>query len=288
MVRNRSFQDFERTGWNEVATSYADSIGRVTAGVARALLDAANVVPGSAVLDVATGPGWVAAAAVERGASAVGVDIAQAMVDEARRRHPDMEFRVGSAEELPVGAETFDAVVSAFGMPHFADHEAFAAEAWRVLRPRGRLAFASWYPPARNPFFAVVLGAIARHGSLDVDLPDGVDMFQWADTASCQDLLSGAGFGPLVRHDVNLVWDDDDGPTAMMNFLDNGGVRSRALFKAQTRKAKLAIAEDIAASLTTYESDGTWSIPLSAFVVAAPKIDAHTAVTSTSPAAATP
>lgn len=287
MVRNQSFQDFERNGWEEVASSYADSIGRVTADVAGPLLDAANVVPGSTVLDVATGPGWVAAAALQRGTSVVGVDIARAMVVEAGRRHPDVDFRQGSAEDLPVGAETFDAVVSAFGMPHFADHEAFAAEAWRVLRPHGRLAFASWHRPERNPFFGIVLGAIARHGSLDVNLPDGVDMFHWADTTACQELLTRAGFGPAVRHDVNLVWIDDDGPTTMMDFLDNGGVRSRALFKAQTSKAKLAIADDIADSLTAYESGGTWSIPLTAFIVAAPKIHAHNTVIPTDPAAAT-
>lgn len=280
MVRNQPFQDFERRGWEEVARSYADSIGRVTADVAGVLLDAANVVRGSAVLDVATGPGWVAAEAVERGASAVGVDIAQAMVDEARLRHPTIEIRRGSPETLPVGAETFDAVVSAFGMPHFADHEAFAAEAWRALRPAGRLAFASWYPPARNPFFDIALGAIARHGSLDVDLPDGVDMFHWANAESCQDLLTGAGFGPAVRHDVSLVWLDDDGPLAMMDFLRNGGVRARALFKAPTPEAKSAIADDIAASLTGYETDGTWSIPLNAFVVAAEKTTLPHAPTS--------
>ena len=271
-MRNQAFQEFERTGWEEVASSYAGSIGRVTAGVAGPLLDAAGVERGSVVLDVATGPGWVAAAAVERGASALGVDIAQAMVDEASRRHPYVEFRLGSAEELPVDSGTVDTVVSAFGMPHFADHHAFAAEAFRVLRPGGRLAFSSWLPPARNPFFDVVLGAIARQGSLDVGLPAGVDMFHWAADEACDDLLTGAGFGPATRELVELVWTDEDGPAAMLDFLERGGVRSRALFLAQTAEAKSAIADDIASSLAAYERDGRWAIPLRAFIVAADKL----------------
>lgn len=271
MVRNRSFQDFERRGWEEVARSYADSIGRVTADVAPALLDAAGVGPGSAVLDVASGPGRVTAAAAERGATAVGVDIAQAMVDLARFRYPDIEFRRGTAEDLPVESGAFDVVVSAFGMPHIADHEAFVAEAWRALRTGGRLAFTSWYPPERNPFLGIVLGAIARQGTLEVDLPHGIDMFHWADMASCQELLAGAGFGRAARLDVTLTWTVDDGPTALMNFLANGGVRFRALFQAQTSEAKVAIADDIASSLSAYERDGTWSIPLAAFVVTAEK-----------------
>ena len=105
------------------------------------------------VVDVASGPGWSAAAAVERGASVIGVDISHAMVDEASRRVPQAEFRLGAAESLPVEDESADAVVSAFGMPHFADHARFVAEGYRVLRPQGRIAFASWEPPADNPFF---------------------------------------------------------------------------------------------------------------------------------------
>lgn len=271
-MRNQEFQRFERDGWEEVASSYAGSIGQVTAGVAGPLLDAAGVRNGSVVLDVATGPGWVAAEAVKRGAVALGVDIAQAMVDEARQRHPEVEFLRGSAEELPVGSAAYDAVVSAFGMPHFADHHAFAAEARRVLRPGGRLAFASWFPPDRNPFFAVLLGAIARRGTLEVELPTGVDMFHWADDDACDELLTGAGFGPATRSPVDLVWAVADGPTAMVDFLDNGGVRSRALFKAQTAEARAAIVDDITDSLAAYEREGTWAIPLNGFIVAAEKL----------------
>ena len=99
-----------------------------------------------------------------RGATAVGLDIADAMVAEASRRYPAIEFRQGAAESLPFGDAHFDAVVSALGMPHFADHQAFFRESHRTLRSNGRLALATWKQPDKNPFAGLVLGLDERLG----------------------------------------------------------------------------------------------------------------------------
>ena len=53
------------------------------------------------VLDVATGPGYVAGAAAASGATVVGLDFSPPMIAEARRRYPDIEFHEGDAEALP-------------------------------------------------------------------------------------------------------------------------------------------------------------------------------------------
>ena len=53
------------------------------------------------MLDLATGPGYVAARAAERGASVVGVDVAGAMLSLARRLHPELDFRQADVHELP-------------------------------------------------------------------------------------------------------------------------------------------------------------------------------------------
>jgi ubiquinone/menaquinone biosynthesis C-methylase UbiE len=63
------------------------------------------------VLDVAAGPGYVAAGADARGAHAVGIDFAADMVSEARRRYPNIEFHEGDAENLAFDTSSFDAVV---------------------------------------------------------------------------------------------------------------------------------------------------------------------------------
>lgn len=269
--RARVFQAFERDGWNEVADSYIGLSDGVTTQVADPLLDAAGVGAGQTVVDVASGPGWTAAAAVERGATVIGVDISQAMIDEASRRIPAAEFRLGAAESLPADDASADVVLSAFGMPHFADHAAFAAEANRVLRPGGRIAFASWLPPAENPFFGVALGSIAKAGDLSIPLPEGPDMFRWADQAISEELLVTAGFGGVERTSAPLSVVSDDGPADLVRFLGSATVRSKALYDGQTPEARQAIAATVAEMLTPMEQDGTWTIPLNAFVVAATK-----------------
>lgn len=268
----QEFQAFERDGWNEVAGEYGEFTAGVTSEVSEALLDAANVSGGSRVVDVASGPGWTAAVAAERGAATIGVDISEAMVAQASSRFPEVDFRVGSAEELPLEDRSVDAVVSAFGMPHFADHAAFVAESARALDAGGRIAFASWYPPQTNPFFGVALGSIAKHGDLNVPLPEGLDMFTWADDAACDELLSAAGFGPCERVDVPLAVRTANGVDTVIGFLENASVRSRALFGAQTAEAQAAITTSISEMLAPMETDGQWTIPLNAFVVSASKL----------------
>ena len=80
---------------------YDDFFAPITTRLAGPLLDAAEVGRGTHVLDVASGPGYVAAAAAERGASVIGVDIAERMISLARRLHPQLDFRLGNAEALP-------------------------------------------------------------------------------------------------------------------------------------------------------------------------------------------
>ncbi len=261
------FRDFERTGWDEVASEYARVTDGVSDQVAESVLDAAAVGAGDRVLDVASGPGWTAAAAARRGAHVTGVDISPSMAEEARRRNPDVHFEVAPAEELPFADASFDAVVSSFGMPHFYDHHAVFRQAHRVLAGDGRIAVASWHPPASNPFFGVALGSIARCGSLDVDLPDGVDMFAWADDAVSGELFTGTGFDAPVREDVEMRIVSDDGPAAVVEILESASVRSRALYFAQTDEARSAIRLAIAEMLEPMRDGGTWKIPLSAFVL---------------------
>ena len=83
-----AFHDFEQTGWERAAEFYGDAFGALTVQAAEALLDAVGTGPGTRLLDVATGPGFVAAAAAARGAEVTGLDFAGAMVREARRRQP--------------------------------------------------------------------------------------------------------------------------------------------------------------------------------------------------------
>jgi ubiquinone/menaquinone biosynthesis C-methylase UbiE len=130
----RAFRAFEQAGWENIPTRYHEAFGDLTTQAIEPLLEAVDVRRGVRMLDVATGPGYVAAAAAQRGANVVGVDFSAAMVAEARRRYPAVTFQEGDAEELPFPDNSFDAGVMNFGLLHLGRPEQALAEAHRVLR----------------------------------------------------------------------------------------------------------------------------------------------------------
>ena len=110
------------------------------------------------MLDVATGSGELAARAAARGASVLGTDIAEPVVELARRERLGVEFRRADARDLPSADGSVTAVVANFLLPHLADHGRALGELTRVLAPGGRLAVSTWDAPER----AAVLGLIVR------------------------------------------------------------------------------------------------------------------------------
>jgi SAM-dependent methyltransferase len=169
----QGFREFEHAGWEAIPTQYDDAFSNLTPQAAQPLLDAAAVGPDTHVLDVATGPGYVAAAAAARGARVVAIDFSAAMVECARRHHPDIDVREGDAEALSFNDGTFDAVVMNFGLLHLARPEQALGEARRVLPRGGRCAFTVWAPPEKAVGFGMVLRAVEALGRLDVSLPAG-------------------------------------------------------------------------------------------------------------------
>ena len=107
------------------------------------LVTALGIVPGTRVLDVATGTGAVALRAAERGALVTAVDIAPTLLERARTAALEagltIEFQVADAERLPFASSSFDAIASAQGAVFAPDREAVARELTRVCRPGGLL-----------------------------------------------------------------------------------------------------------------------------------------------------
>ena len=181
-----AFKRFEHQGWVEVAPAYAGAFSELTLEAVEPLLAAAGVGAGVRLLDVASGPGFVAGAAAARGAAAIGLDFSATMVAEARRRFPAVEFHEGDAEALPFEAGAFDAVTMGFGMLHLARPERAIAEAHRVLRPGGRYAFTVWDAPEQAVMFGLVLQAVEARGRAEVGLPAGPPFFRFSDSEECR------------------------------------------------------------------------------------------------------
>ncbi|MGZ9256264.1 MAG: SAM-dependent methyltransferase, partial [Candidatus Binatia bacterium] len=81
MIRDpEKFRNFELAGWQGIPTGYHDAFGSLTTQAIDSLLDSVRLKKGMRFLDIASGPGYVAAAAAKRGATALGVDFSAAMV----------------------------------------------------------------------------------------------------------------------------------------------------------------------------------------------------------------
>jgi SAM-dependent methyltransferase len=162
-----AFDRHERERWSGRAGAYTRSFGLLCAYAGEMLLDAGSVRAGTAVLDVGTGPGTVAALAATRGARVAAVDPEPSMVSTASRLVP--EVRLGALPELPFGDGEFDAVVANFVLNHVGEPRAAVGELARVTRPGGRVAVTIWpYPqPALQALWGEVLAAsgVSQPGS---------------------------------------------------------------------------------------------------------------------------
>jgi SAM-dependent methyltransferase len=221
---------------------------------------------------VASGPGYVAAAAARRGATVVGVDFSSAMVAEAASRHPGIEFREGNAESLPFPDESFDAVVIAFGLLHFPHPNRALAEAHRVLRSGGKLGFTVWAGPDRAVGFGLIIKAIQAHGNLDAGLPDGPPFFRFSDPEEAGRTLTGLGFISPLSREIAQTWRFSSA-YEWIGGIETYTVRTAALLRAQNSEARAAIhAALIAAAQQSYPGKtGGIEIPMPAMLSSATK-----------------
>lgn len=270
MIDPDSFRQFEHSGWQNIPQQYHQAFGELTAQSIEPLLDAAAVKKGTKLVDIATGPGYVAAVAARRGARVTGVDFSATMIAEARRRNPDIEFREGDAEQLPLGNDLFDAAVVNFGILHLARPDQALAEACRVLCPGGRFGFTVWAKPEEALGFGIVLGAIAKYGNLNVPLPEGPPFFRFSEADECVRSLLAAGFQSPKVIKVAQVWRLPS-VDSLFEFMKDSTVRTAGLLRAQKPEVLEQIRDAMRDESKQHQKDEAVELPMPAILASGTK-----------------
>ncbi len=110
-------------------------------------MEATDIGSGKNVLDIGCGAGHSTALIKEAGATVVGVDAAQGMVDYANKTFLDIDFRVGGLEELAFSDDEFDVVFAANSVQYAADLGTALRELKRVSKPGGSIVAGLFGPP---------------------------------------------------------------------------------------------------------------------------------------------
>jgi ubiquinone/menaquinone biosynthesis C-methylase UbiE len=266
------FAQFEHEGWARVADRYDSAWSASTRQFIPPLLEAVDVEEKMSILDVGCGPGYVSAAAAERGAFPTGLDFSREMIAIARKMFPRIEFREGDAQDLPFTGASFDRILANFALLHVAHPERACAEACRVLKPGGKFGFTVWAPAAESPYAKIIDDAIAAHANLKVDLPEGPPHHLYAGREEFRQVLERAGFdgASLIFKLHTIEWNV---PTARFPFDAelHAGVRTAGLLARQTPETLRAIQSAVESAVRPFAKGAGFAIPKAAYIIAVRK-----------------
>ena len=238
----------ERRRWNdEYWVSVWPKRERHTDSITPYLLDALALRPGERVLDVGSGGGKTTIAAGRRVAPAgvvVGADLSAPLTALATRRAADanvtnVSFRVADMQEDSINGAPFDVAMSQLGVMFFDEPTTAFANIRAQLRPGGRIVFACWQDPARNPWYlAAALGDFLPPQPPAAPGKSTPGAFALADADHTRRVLESAGFT-----DVQHTPHDFESEMPLDALVDDGQLAFMGIPPDQIAGARAAVDE---------------------------------------------
>jgi ubiquinone/menaquinone biosynthesis C-methylase UbiE len=265
---NQTFKEYEHDGWQKVADGYHDHFGSLTGQTIEPMLDTLGVHAGATLLDIATGPGYVAEAARLRGFAVTAVDFSTEMVERAKKLYSGIDFQEGDAEALAFPDKSFDFLTMNFGLLHLEHPEKALAESFRVTKPGGKFALTVWSTPDKAVAFQRVLESVKNHGDSSVPIPVGPPFFRFSDHAEMRKSLTDAGFKSVEIQEIAMTWVLQREEDLFYAFF-TGTPRTGGLLRAQEAEKLDAIKTAVAACAAEYRRDGAIRIPMSSVLASA-------------------
>jgi SAM-dependent methyltransferase len=170
------------------ATGDFNEIARQNVVMAEALCKAVDPHPRQRVLDVACGSGTAALVAERRYCEVTGLDYVPELIERARTRAQAngqaIDFRVGDAQDLPFPDDSFDVVLSVYGVQFAPDQQQAASELLRVCTPGGKIGLAGPIPEGWSGDW------FATHADYVSPPPDVPSPLLWGTDEGLDELLS--------------------------------------------------------------------------------------------------
>ena len=258
---------------------HGEIIRQMFVPVTQALVEDAEIASPHAVLDIAMGPGEPAlsvAALVGPEGKCFGVDPIPEMVAAARRVADRLglqnaQFEVAFADQLPFPADSFDAVISRFGVMFFPSPVDAVREILRVLKPGRKLALAVWHFAERNPFHYTLSRVIDRYVDSPLVAPEAPDAFRFASSGKLVQVLAEAG---VINASERLLQFKIQAPISAEDYWT---LRCEMSEKLREKVAMLSneqltdVKRQVLDALREYSTDGGISFPAEVLIVSGAK-----------------
>ncbi len=204
--------DGQRQDWNRVAGGWEKwdrFFEEQMAFLNHRLVADARLRAGLRVLDLGSGTGYpalLAAQTVGTGGSVLGIDLAEHMLDAARRKASSLKlanvsFQTGDVTSLPVENASFDAVISRFCLMFLPDIPKVVTEIARVLKPGAWLSAAVWSAPEKNAYLTTPLTIIKQFIELPPPDPSAPGIFRLAKQGDLAKMVQDAELGSIVEEE---------------------------------------------------------------------------------------
>jgi len=220
----QAWDGVEGAGWAERAASYERNTLRFWAALRKHVAIARD----DHVLDIGCGNGASTCELAEAApsGSALGIDLSQSMLENARRRAAqagiaNVRFVHGDAQVYPFEPSLATLATSSFGCMFFADPVAAFRNVATGLTGDGRLALLAWRDISRNEWLGAIRAALAPE--LPLPPPAPVGPLSWADADRVRGVLTGAGYGDIELSSVDDMADVGADADAAFAFLKSGG-----------------------------------------------------------------
>jgi SAM-dependent methyltransferase len=262
---------------------HRETIRQMFAPVTQALVEDGQIGSGHVVLDIATGPGEPAltvAGLVGPTGKVFAIDPIPEMVAAARRAADrlalrNVQFDVAFADQLPFPADTFDAVISRFGVMFFPSPVDGVGEMLRVLKPGRKVALAVWHFAGNNPFHYALSRVIDRYVESPPLAPDALDAFRFATPGKLRTILMEAGAisvsERLLRFTIQAAVPVEDFWTLRIEMSEKLREKIDRLSNDQMIEVKRQTLE----SLREYATDSGMSFPAEVLIVSGAKAVPH-------------